>query len=93
MVTLEYPQSEMQGPPFSVEESEVFDLYSPFYEVNKVYEKDILQTEENVRFKVHGLTSLIEKVFFINSTSLPRLGDRRERKSIYLKQCITGLNF
>ncbi len=65
LVTLEYPQSEMQGPPFSVEESEVFDLYCPFYQVIKVFEKDILHTEENERFKAQGLTSLIEKVFLL----------------------------
>jgi len=67
LVTLEYPQEEMQGPPFSVEESEVLDLYSPFFNVNKVYERDILHIEENTRFMAAGMTRLVEKVYLLTS--------------------------
>jgi len=69
LVTLEYPESEMQGPPFSVPESEVLDLYSGSFDIKKVYEKNILDFEENARFKDQGMTSLVEKVYLL--TSLP----------------------
>jgi len=68
LVTLEYPQEEMQGPPFSVEESEVLDLYSQFLNVNKVYERDILHIEENARFLAAGMTKLVEKVYLLTSS-------------------------
>jgi len=55
----------MQGPPFSVQEDEIVDLYSSFFTVNKIYEKNILDIEENARFKSQGLTSLVEKVYIL----------------------------
>jgi len=55
----------MQGPPFSVDESEVLAIYSNAYKVEKVLEENILNLEENTRFKAQGLTSLVEKVFLL----------------------------
>lgn len=59
--TLEYPQSEMQGPPFSVEEQEVRVLYEQRYTVEVLYSQNVL--EENPRFKERGLTRFIEKIY------------------------------
>lgn len=67
LVTLEYPQIEMQGPPFSVDESEIFDLYSASFDIEKLYEENILHFAENARFKEKGLSQLIEKVFLLES--------------------------
>lgn len=61
LVTMEYIQDEMQGPPFSVHEEEVRSLYEERYEVSVLYEKDILA--ENPRFKDRGISQLVEKVY------------------------------
>lgn len=48
LVTLEYPQEAMQGPPFSVEEPEVQALYENAYDIERLYVHDALA--ENPRF-------------------------------------------
>ena len=60
LVTLEYPQEAMQGPPFSVEEAEVRALYENAYAVERLYVHDALS--ENPRFQ-DRLTRLEEKVY------------------------------
>jgi thiopurine S-methyltransferase len=62
LITLEYPQEQMQGPPFSVDETEVSTLFD-FAQVEKVYAKSILEQEP--RFIEKGLTELTETVYFI----------------------------
>ncbi|WP_040727758.1 thiopurine S-methyltransferase [Thiomicrorhabdus sp. Kp2] len=57
LVTMEYDQNKMPGPPFSVSESEVMELFSPFASVNKV---------EEVAFSRKGINAL-EKVFIIQA--------------------------
>ncbi len=61
LITLEYSQEEMKGPPFCVKESEVFDLFGETMRVEKLRELDVLS--ENPRFIQRGLTALHEKVF------------------------------
>jgi thiopurine S-methyltransferase len=61
LVIMEYPQSEMNGPPFSVAESEVNELYQADFNIEKLATFDIYQ--ENPRFRERGLSSLLEKVF------------------------------
>ncbi len=61
LITLEYPQEEMNGPPFSVSAQEINDLYASKYQIEKLNEQRIL--EENDRFKKKGLTSLSERVY------------------------------
>jgi thiopurine S-methyltransferase len=61
LVTLSYDQSEMQGPPFSVTEKDVNDLYSENFSVDKLCFKEILDDEP--KFKQRGLTSLVETVY------------------------------
>ena len=65
LVTLEYPQSEMQGPPFSVTEAEIERLYHQYFNIKKVYDQDILNMDENARFKSQGLTQMSEKVYLL----------------------------
>jgi thiopurine S-methyltransferase len=65
LVTMEYPQGEMQGPPFSVEESEVRALYEGHYRVEPLFSADML--EENPALKEKGLTRMQEKVFLLSS--------------------------
>ncbi|GAB4345995.1 MAG: thiopurine S-methyltransferase [Gammaproteobacteria bacterium] len=61
LVTLEYDQAQMTGPPFSVTESEVLALYADFMQIERLRSLDVL--EENPRFIQRGLTALTEKVF------------------------------
>ena len=61
LVTMEYPQGEMSGPPFSVGEDEVRRLYAARYAVTHLHTKDILA--ENPRFRERGLSALREKVY------------------------------
>lgn len=61
LVTMEYEQTEMAGPPFAVHEDEVRTLYEPRYHVTRLYDKDICA--ENPRFRERGLSALREKVY------------------------------
>jgi thiopurine S-methyltransferase len=61
LVTMDYPQGEMDGPPFSVSGEEVEALYGDRYRIELLYSKDIL--EENPRFREKGLTRLTECVY------------------------------
>lgn len=61
LVTLTYPQHEMNGPPFSVSEEEVHALYQSQFSINKLAAKNTLEMEP--RFKQKGLTSLIETAY------------------------------
>ena len=61
LITLTYPQHEMDGPPFSVSEEEVNELYSDNFRIEKLAAKDILEDEP--RFKQRGLTKLTETAY------------------------------
>lgn len=61
LVTMEYDQREMTGPPFAVHEDEVRALYEPRYHVARLYEKDI--HAENPRLRERGLSALRETVY------------------------------
>jgi len=61
LVTLTYPENEMDGPPFSVSEKEVNELYRDNFKVEKLAAKSILEDEP--RFRDRGLTSLMETAY------------------------------
>jgi thiopurine S-methyltransferase len=61
LVTFEYPQHEMQGPPFSVTETEVRALYGNGFDIELLHDSDILDQEP--RFRERGVSSLREKVY------------------------------
>lgn len=63
LVTMEYPQHEMQGPPFSVSENEVRDLYSHHFNVEKVSHVDVLSASP--RFRERGLSAMIEAIYIM----------------------------
>ncbi len=63
LVTLEYPQPEMQGPPFSVSASEVEAFYREHAEVRLLAQIDVLA--QNPRFRQRGLTGMVESVFLL----------------------------
>jgi len=63
LVTVDYPQAEMQGPPFSVTSSEVELLYREFAEVRLLAQLDVLA--KNPRFRERGLNRLQESIFLL----------------------------
>lgn len=63
LITLEYDQAEMSGPPFSVLESEVRDLFRGRFDIDPVERKDVLA--EHARFQQRGLTALVEQVYLL----------------------------
>lgn len=63
LVTMEYPEDQMQGPPFPVSEDEVRRLFAPHYRIQRLLQQDVL--EQEAHFRARGLTSLVEKVFLL----------------------------
>ena len=61
LVTLEYPQEQMPGPPFSVGAGEIGTLFGQCYGIDEFFDLDILN--ENPRFEERGLSRLEERVF------------------------------
>jgi len=63
LITLDYPQAQMSGPPFAVSEQEVLAHYQAGFNTTTLKQKEILEYEP--RFKQRGLTSLIESIFWL----------------------------
>jgi len=63
LVTLEYEQSQMPGPPFSVGHDEVTTLYSDSCHIEEVYSEEAIG--ENPRFAARGVDSLVERVYLL----------------------------
>lgn len=61
LVTLEYEQSKMDGPPFSVSENEVRALYEANYQVKQISAQDVL--DDNERFREKGLDYMNECIY------------------------------
>ncbi len=63
LVTLEYPQTEMKGPPFSVGSEEVHRLYSRHHSIHELARRDVLGNEP--RMRARGVSSLTEVCYRI----------------------------
>jgi thiopurine S-methyltransferase len=63
LITVDYPQEEMQGPPFAVSANEVAALYREHAEVRLLGQFDVL--EQNPRFQQRGLSRLHENIFLL----------------------------
>ena len=63
LITMEYPQDQMQGPPFAVRESEVHVLYDHYFKVECLESLDVLA--ENPGFKERGLSEMMERTFLL----------------------------
>ncbi|MFJ3056521.1 thiopurine S-methyltransferase [Herbaspirillum sp. NPDC087042] len=61
VITLEYAQEKMDGPPFSVAEDEVLRLFSPHSDTAAIDRRDILEKEP--KFIERGLTALDTVVY------------------------------
>ena len=58
LITLEYDQAKMAGPPFAVTAEEVGRLYGDLYEMRELSRTEIIDKEE--RFRERGLDSFVE---------------------------------
>lgn len=56
LVTLEYPQGEKDGPPFSVDAREVARLFAPHWRIEQLERRDILAQQPG--FQAEGVTRL-----------------------------------
>ena len=63
LVSMEYPQGQMNGPPFAVPEAEIRGLFEPQWSIELLHEEDILANEP--RFRERGLSSMAEKVYLL----------------------------
>ena len=63
LVTLDYPQQEMDGPPFAVSPDEVRALYGEWYSVTEHHSEDAL----DARFRERGVTRMDERVFALRA--------------------------
>jgi len=61
LVTMEYAQEEMKGPPFSVGADEVDRLYAPNHEIRALSRQDVLANEARLRSR--GVTQLHEACY------------------------------
>lgn len=61
MITLDYPQTEMNGPPFSVDTHEVHALLDEYCDIEQLERRDILASQP--KFSADGVTSLHTVVY------------------------------
>jgi len=64
LVSFDYPQHEMQGPPFSVPAEEIRVLYANWGHIEFVYSSDLLA--DDARFRERGLSYLHEQIYRIS---------------------------
>ena len=64
LMTLEYDQEVMAGPPFSVTKQEVKEHYADQYALTEVIRRDIIEQEP--RFKQKGLPEFIQALYELN---------------------------
>lgn len=65
LVTFDYPQSEMSGPPFAVSTAEVEGLYKKRADIRLLTKLDVLA--ENPRFQQRGISRLQESIFLLTT--------------------------
>ena len=63
LITLDYSQPEMSGPPFAVSGGEVEELYSEHAKICLVAQLDVL--EQYPRFQERGVSQLRENIFLL----------------------------
>jgi len=63
LVSFDYPQAEMNGPPFSVPQAEIRSLFGAHFDIAALGRADILASEP--RFRERGLTALTETCWLL----------------------------
>lgn len=65
LITFEYDQGEMDGPPFSISEETVRVLFGADYGIQRLTERDLL--EEQPALKNRGLSQLLEVAYYLKA--------------------------
>ncbi len=65
LITIDYDQNEMAGPPFAVSEAEIHALYGDACEITKLFEQDTLSVDTHLTAR--GLTWATEEVYCLRS--------------------------
>ncbi|SEN19405.1 thiopurine S-methyltransferase [Nitrosospira multiformis] len=65
LITFDYPQSEMSGPPFAVSTAEVEALYGKRTDIRLLAKFNVLA--ENPRFQQRGISRLQESIFLLTT--------------------------
>jgi len=63
LVTLDYPQAQMSGPPFAVADAEVRELFEGAWQIQALECRDVLRDNDNWKFLQRGLSRLEERVY------------------------------
>lgn len=66
LITLEYPQGEKSGPPFSVDEHEVHRLYGVQWDIDLLERRDVLDSQPG--FIAEGVSALSTAVYRLQHT-------------------------
>jgi len=61
LIALDYPENEMQGPPFSVDEAELRRLFDQQWNIEQMERRDILASQPS--FQEQGVTALHTSVY------------------------------
>ncbi len=67
LITFDYPQSEMEGPPFAVSPDEIKQHYQQHADIRLLAQLDVL--EQNPRFQERGLSRMQESIFLLTTHS------------------------
>lgn len=67
LLTLDYPQTEMDGPPFALSDAEVRRHYGARWQINTLETRDILSREP--KFAERGLTRMETRVYRLTAQS------------------------
>ena len=67
LITLDYDQSQMKGPPFSVPDAEVQSLLASAWALDIIEQPDVLDQEW--KFLKGGVTRLVERVYSLKKTA------------------------
>ena len=67
LITLAYPDGEMQGPPFSVDDAEVHDLFDKSWQVDRLEYRDILASQPS--FSEQGVSALHTGVYALTRSA------------------------
>lgn len=65
LITMEYSQGEMDGPPYSVSDDEVSQLFSERFTIQRLHTLDILH--ETARYQDKGVSQMLEHVYLLKS--------------------------
>ncbi|MET0027860.1 MAG: thiopurine S-methyltransferase [Candidatus Thiodiazotropha sp.] len=64
LVTMSYPQNEMAGPPYSVPQEEVRELFDSRFEIRLLHTLDLLKDSQ--RYGDRGVSRMLEEIYLLS---------------------------